>query len=68
MHFNIFCSFIGHVNFTDEVSSAYRVCDGVVVCVDAHEGFLKLFLDLLFCNFAGVMMNTERIIKHAVQV
>jgi U5 small nuclear ribonucleoprotein component len=42
----------GHTNFTDEMSSAYRVCDGVVVVVDAHE---------------GVMMNTECVIKHALQ-
>ena len=43
----------GHVNFSDEVSAAARVSDGVVVFVDAAE---------------GVMLNTERIIKHAVQV
>ncbi|EYC15160.1 hypothetical protein Y032_0038g3661 [Ancylostoma ceylanicum] len=42
----------GHVNFSDEVTAAYRLCDGVVIVVDAHE---------------GVMMNTERVIRHAVQ-
>ncbi|PIO61335.1 GTP-binding domain protein [Teladorsagia circumcincta] len=42
----------GHVNFSDEVTAAYRLCDGVVIVVDAHE---------------GVMMNTERAIRHAVQ-
>ncbi|CAJ0962944.1 unnamed protein product, partial [Mesorhabditis belari] len=41
----------GHVNFSDEMTAAYRIADGVVVVVDAHE---------------GVMMNTERAIKHAV--
>lgn len=40
------------MNFSDEVTAALRLCDGVVVVVDAVE---------------GVMMNTERLIKHAVQ-
>jgi U5 small nuclear ribonucleoprotein component len=42
----------GHVNFSDEVSAAMRLSDGVVVFVDASE---------------GVMLNTERLVKHAVQ-
>jgi len=42
----------GHVNFSDEVTAAIRLCDGVVVVVDAAE---------------GVMVNTERLIRHCVQ-
>ncbi|VDM47841.1 unnamed protein product, partial [Toxocara canis] len=42
----------GHVNFSDEMTAAYRLCDGVVVVLDAHE---------------GVMLQTERAIRHAVQ-
>lgn len=42
----------GHVNFSDEVTAALRVSDGVCLFVDAAE---------------GVMLNTERLIKHAVQ-
>lgn len=42
----------GHVNFSDEVTAAFRLCDGVVIFVDAHE---------------GVMLNTDRLIKHAIQ-
>lgn len=42
----------GHVNFSDEVTAAYRLVDGVVLMVDAHE---------------GLMMNTERLLKHAIQ-
>ena len=42
----------GHVNFCDEVSAAMRLADGVVVFIDAAE---------------GVMLNTERVIKQAVQ-
>jgi len=41
----------GHVNFSDEVTAALRLCDGVMVFVDAAE---------------GVMLNTERLIKHAI--
>merc|ERR1712013_681620 len=42
----------GHVNSSDEVSAAMRLADGVCVFVDAAE---------------GVMLNTERVIKQAVQ-
>lgn len=41
----------GHVNFSDEISASLRLCDGVVLVVDAVE---------------GVMVQTERIIKHAI--
>ena len=42
----------GHINFSDEVTASFRMADGVVVVVDVVE---------------GVMMQTERIIKHAMQ-
>lgn len=42
----------GHVNFSDEVTSALRLCDGVMLVVDAG---------------VGIMMNTERLLKHAVR-
>lgn len=42
----------GHVNFSDEVTAAMRLCDGVTLFIDAAE---------------GVMLNTERLLKHAVQ-
>ncbi|XP_046349989.1 116 kDa U5 small nuclear ribonucleoprotein component-like [Haliotis rufescens] len=41
----------GHVNFSDEATAAMRLSDGVCIFVDAAE---------------GVMLNTERLIKHAL--
>lgn len=40
------------MNFCDEATAAMRICDGVVVFVDAAE---------------GVVLNTERLLKHALQ-
>lgn len=42
----------GHVNFSDEMTAAFRLCDGVLVVVDAVE---------------GVMCQTQRAVKHAMQ-
>lgn len=42
----------GHPNFSDEVCCALRMCDGVLLVVDALE---------------GVMLNTERLIKYCVK-
>ncbi|KAI0978183.1 hypothetical protein GJ496_011493 [Pomphorhynchus laevis] len=41
----------GHVNFSDEVTAAFRLCDGVMLVVDASE---------------GCMLNTHRLLKHAL--
>ena len=42
----------GHPNFTDEVSAAFRLVDGVVIVVDSVE---------------GLMLNTEKIIRAAIK-
>lgn len=42
----------GHVNFSDEATAAFRLSDGAVIFVDAVD---------------GVMLGTERLIKHALQ-
>ena len=41
----------GHVNFSDEVSASLRVADGVILCIDAVE---------------GALLNTERLVRHAL--
>lgn len=42
----------GHVNFSDEATAAIHLSDGAILIVDAAE---------------GVMLNTERLLKHALQ-
>jgi len=42
----------GHVNFSDEASAALRLSDGAVIVVDVAE---------------GVLMQTERLVRHAAQ-
>lgn len=42
----------GHVNFSDEVTAALRLCDGITLVVDAVD---------------GVLMNTERLLQHALK-
>lgn len=42
----------GHVNFSDEVTASLRLSDGAVLVVDVVE---------------GSMINTERLLKHALQ-
>jgi len=43
----------GHVNFSDEITAAMRMSDGICLFVDAAE---------------GVTLQTERLLKHAIQV
>jgi len=31
------------VNFSDEATAAFRLCDGVVIFIDAAEGVCRLF-------------------------
>jgi U5 small nuclear ribonucleoprotein component len=52
LHLIHFVDTPGHVNFVDEVASAIRLADGILLVVDVVE---------------GVMVNTEAIIRHAVQ-
>ncbi|CAL8073399.1 unnamed protein product [Calicophoron daubneyi] len=49
--FNVFDT-PGHVNFSDEVTAAFRLADGICLVVDVSE---------------GVLLNGERLLKHALQ-
>ena len=42
----------GHVNFSDEVTAAIRLCDVIVLLIDVAE---------------SAILNTERLLKHAIQ-
>ena len=61
----------GHVNFVDEVASSMRLVDGIVLVVDVVEGvsFLPYFICLIYSliPFSQLMVNTEAIIRHALQ-
>ena len=42
----------GHVNFSDEVTAAIRLCDVIILLIDVAE---------------SIILNTERLLKHAIQ-
>ena len=60
----------GHVNFVDEVASAIRLVDGILLVVDVVEGVIfnfPIFLPRAYNRSPQVMCNTEAIIRHALQ-
>lgn len=56
------------MNFSDEVTAAYRLCDGVLIVVDVHEGVSSFPFVLAYnSSCLQLMMQTERLLKHALQ-
>ncbi len=45
------------MNFSDEVTAAFRLCDGIVIFVDAAEGVLTVLRVLVLVCSADRMCN-----------
>ena len=64
----------GHVNFLDEVAAAIRLVDGILLVVDVLEGVRRYSSSSFFLSSYSrvlclhqLMVNTEKIIRHALQ-
>jgi U5 small nuclear ribonucleoprotein component len=61
----------GHVNFSDECTSALRGCDGAVVCVDAVEGLMLCTQrSIRYCLMEGIpmLLNITKIDRLVIEL
>ncbi len=61
----------GHVNFSDESTSALRGCDGAVVCVDAVEGLMLCTQrSIRYCLMEGIpmLLNITKIDRLVIEL
>ena len=49
----------GHVNFSDEVTAAFRLCDGVVIFIDAAEGVSIPHFLFRTADFSTLFQNSR---------
>jgi len=58
----------GHINFVDEVATAMRLVDGIVLVVDAVEGVGPSLSALTLADVVyQLMVGTEFVLRHALQ-
>lgn len=56
------CLFVGHVNFSDEVTASYRLSDGVMIFIDASEGVSQHTLRYIIDSVMQLQLGPKLIV------